>query len=321
MFDIFFTSAILASFLAGMVALFAPCCISVMLPAYFASTFARRRALVAMTFVFAAGVGTVILPIALGAAAIGALINEHHTVIYLAGGTLMLVLGLYMIVGGKLMLPMPGFQARSGRGPLAVYSLGMFSGVASSCCAPVLAGVVALAGVSGSFTAAIVLGVAYVFGMVFPLFVISLLWDRFNWGESRLLRGKRFTVRAFGRELVLHSTALASGLILIAMSGVVFAIAARGNAMPSSGWQLTLSARIQHYAAVVKDWAGVAPGWLSAAALFIGLALLVWVAVGQALRLRQAPAPDSAVPDADSSSARGLDAAKVAASVPREELR
>src|SRR5256712_13366281 len=225
-----------------MVALFAPCCISVMLPAYFATSFATKRALVAMTFVFAAGLGLIILPIALGAAAIGSAISAHHLIFYLAGGALMLALGLYMLVGGKLMLPMPAMRARGGSGPLAVLSLGAFSGVASSCCAPVLAGVAALSGASGSFSSALVLGVAYVFGMVFPLFVIALLWDRFNWGESRLLKGRRFSLRAAGRTVSVHSTALVSGLILIGMGGVVIWIAARGNSMPSSGWQVSLSA-------------------------------------------------------------------------------
>src|SRR2546427_9229811 len=112
---------------------------------------------------------------------------------------------------------MPGRGPRRGSGPLAVLSLGAFSGVASSCCAPVLAGVAALSGVSGSFSNALILGVGYVFGMVFPLFVIALLWDRFNWGESRLLKGERFSIPLFGRRLALHSTTLASGLILIAM--------------------------------------------------------------------------------------------------------
>src|SRR5713226_7073942 len=260
--DILFGGAVLASFLAGMVALFAPCCISVMLPAYFASSFATKRALITMTFVFAAGLSLIILPIALGAAAIGALIAGHHLVFYLAGGTLMLALGFYMLVGGKLMLPMPALRARRGSGPLAVLSLGAFSGVASSCCAPVLAGVATLSGASGSFGAALVLGIGYVFGMVFPLFVIALLWDRFNWGESRLLKGKRFSLRFFGRRLVLHSTALASGLILIAMGAFVLVIAFRGNSMPSSGWQLSLSAHVQHYAHVVKTWAHALPDWV-----------------------------------------------------------
>lgn len=274
--------AVLASFLAGMVALFAPCCISVMLPAYFASSFATRRALVAMTFVFAAGLALIILPIALGAAALGSLINGHHMVFYLAGGLMMLALGVYVIVGGKLALPMPGFRARGGRGPLAVLSLGAFSGVASSCCAPVLAGVAALAGASGSFSAALVLGIAYVFGMVFPLFLIALLWDQFHLGESTLLRGRRFSVRAFGRQVALHSTALASGLILVAMGAVVTAISFGGNSMPSSGWQVSLSAHLQHDAHVVREWASTVPGWITGLGLLALLGALAWKALGQA---------------------------------------
>lgn len=60
--SIFFGGSVLAAVVAGSIALFAPCCISVMLPAYFASSFQNRRLLVAMTFLFAAGVGTVVLP-------------------------------------------------------------------------------------------------------------------------------------------------------------------------------------------------------------------------------------------------------------------
>ena len=278
---VLFGGAVLASFLAGVVALFAPCCISVMLPAYFASSFATKRALLAMTFVFAAGLGLIILPIALGAAAIGSAISAHHLLFYLAGGVMMLALGLYMLVGGRLMLPMPAMRTRRGSGPLAVLSLGAFSGIASSCCAPVLAGVAALSGASGSFSNALVLGVAYVFGMVFPLLVIALLWDRFDWGESRLLKGKRFTVAIGGRRLALQSTALASGLILVAMGVVVIVIAFRGNAMPSSGWQVSLSAHVQHYAHLLKLWLGTLPGWITGIGIFAALAALAWKALGQ----------------------------------------
>jgi cytochrome c biogenesis protein CcdA len=288
--DVLFGGTVIASFIAGIVALFAPCCISVMLPAYFASSFERRRSLVAMTFVFAAGVALVILPIALGAAAIGAAINEHHLEIYLAGGALMLALGAFMIAGGKLRLPMPGLRARERQGPVAVFTLGAFSGVASACCAPVLAGVLALSGVSASFSAALVLGVAYVFGMVFPLFLIALLWERFDWGESRLLRGRTFRPRVLGRELAIHSTALVSGLLLLAIGSFMVAIAFSGNPMPSSGWRLELTARLQHYGSVLTDWAETIPGWISAAALVALLAALAWRALGEAARGTDAPA-------------------------------
>ncbi|MFL5697075.1 MAG: hypothetical protein ACJ797_08240 [Ktedonobacteraceae bacterium] len=45
--SIFFGGSVLAAVIAGAIALFAPCCISVMLPAYFASSFQNRRLLVA----------------------------------------------------------------------------------------------------------------------------------------------------------------------------------------------------------------------------------------------------------------------------------
>ena len=282
---VLFGGAVLASFLSGMVALFAPCCISVMLPSYFASTFATKRALVAMTFIFAGGIALVILPIALGAAAVGSFTSAQHMWIYLAGGTLMLALGFYMLVGGKLALPMPGMRARQGRGPGAVFSLGAFSGVASSCCAPVLAGVAALAGVSGSYSAALTLGVAYVFGMVFPLFLIALLWDRFDWGESRLLRGRTLHLRLLGHARSISATALASGLILVAMGVVVIVIAFQGNAMPSSGWQVALSAHMQHSAHLVSVWAQTLPGWLTGVALVVLLAALAWRGLRQASTL------------------------------------
>lgn len=296
--NVLFGGAVFASFLAGMVALFAPCCISVMLPAYFASTFDRRRMLIAMTFVFAAGVALIILPIALGAAGIGALINEQHLIVYLVGGSLMLAFGIYVLAGGRLMLPMPGMRARERKGPLAVFSLGAFSGMASACCAPVLAGVVALAGATGSFSAALILGIAYVFGMVFPLFVIALLWDRFNFGESRLLRGRTFRPRVLGRQLALHSTALASGLLLISMGVFAIVIGLRGNSMAASGWQLEVSARLQHYASVLTDWADTI-GWITGIGLFALLGLLVWKALGQAAGVDQTEPPEDEIDSED----------------------
>src|SRR5438270_535130 len=148
--SIFFGGSLLAAIIAGAIALFAPCCISVMLPAYFASSFQNRRLLVAMTFLFAAGIATVILPIAMGASVLRQLLTSQHTAIYVTGGVLMLALAIYVLLGGQIHLPMPGRRAGGKTGMLSVYSLGIFSGVASSCCAPVLAGVIALSSVASS---------------------------------------------------------------------------------------------------------------------------------------------------------------------------
>src|SRR5260370_1165776 len=106
--SIFFGGSVLAAIIAGAIALFAPCCISGMLPAYFASSFQNRRLLVAMTFLFAAGIATVILPIAMGASVLRQLLTTQHTAIYVTGGALMLALAIYFLLGGPIHLPMPG---------------------------------------------------------------------------------------------------------------------------------------------------------------------------------------------------------------------
>ncbi len=280
--SIFFGGSLVAATVAGAIALFAPCCISVMLPAYFASSFQNRRLLVAMTFLFAAGIATVILPLVMGAAVLRRLFITEHTTIYVAGGLLMLGLALYILAGGQIHLPMPGRRAGGKAGPLSVYSLGLFSGVASSCCAPVLAGVLALSGVASSFGLALGLGAAYVFGMVAPLFALSLLWERFDWRSSRLFRPRTFTWRLGSLRRTLTSTNMASGLLLALMGVVTLWIGVTGDAMPaSSGWQAIVAVRLQHYGQVITNALAWIPSWLAAGGLLLVVGLLAWRALGQ----------------------------------------
>ncbi len=280
--SIFFGGSLVAATVAGAIALFAPCCISVMLPAYFASSFQNRRLLVAMTFLFAAGIATVILPLVMGAAVLRRLFITEHTTIYVTGGLLMLGLALYILAGGQIHLPMPGRRAGGKAGPLSVYSLGLFSGVASSCCAPVLAGVLALSGVASSFGLALGLGTAYVFGMVAPLFALSLLWERFDWRSSRLFRPRTFTWRLGSLRRTLTSTNLASGLLLALMGVVTLWIGVTGDAMPaSSGWQAIVAVRLQHYGQVITNALAWIPSWLAAAGLLLVVGLLAWRALRQ----------------------------------------
>lgn len=286
--SIFFGGSVLAAVVAGSIALFAPCCISVMLPAYFASSFQNRRLLVAMTFLFAAGVATVILPIAMGAQALRTLFLTEHTPIYVVGGGLMLAFGAYVLLGGQMHLPMPG--RRPGRsGVFGVYTLGIFSGVASSCCAPVLAGVIALSGVASSFGLAIGLGSAYVFGMVAPLFVISLLWDRYDWKSSRLFRPRSFTWRVGPLRRTISGTNLASGVLLVVMGLAAVWIGVASDGMPAAGgWQARVSARLQHYGSVVTDAVAWVPTWAGATILLIAVGLLARRALQQVTRANAA---------------------------------
>lgn len=278
--ELLLSTTVLASFIGGILALLAPCCVSVMLPAYFASTFRRRTRLLSMTLVFAVGVGTVILPIALGASALSRLLNERHAIVFSLGGTAMVAAGFAMLAGWRFMLPMPSAPGSSGGGIGSVYTLGAFSGAASACCAPVLAGVAAVSGATASFPAAMAVGVAYVFGMVAPLTVIALLWDRRDWGAARLLATRTTTVGVAGyRRSMLLSTALSAGLMIL-MGVLTVILAVTGQSMATDGWQIRVTAALDHAATVAQDAVSFIPGWASALLVFGALAALVVLATG-----------------------------------------
>jgi cytochrome c-type biogenesis protein len=209
-------TTLLVSFLGGMVALLAPCCVSVMLPAYLATGFRDRGGVSAATLVFAAGVGTVILPIGLGAAALSRLFVEQHMLIYLIGGAAMLAGGVAVLSGWVPKLPMPGGRT-GGSGFGSAYLLGAFSGIASACCAPVLAGVAVLSGAAGSFPAALAIGLAYVAGMVAPLAVAGLLWERRREHATRLFTARVVQLRLGGWRRPVPLGTLLGGLLLIGM--------------------------------------------------------------------------------------------------------
>jgi cytochrome c-type biogenesis protein len=308
--DLLITSTVLASFVGGILALLAPCCISVMLPAYFASTFKRRTQIVAMTMVFTAGVGTVILPIALGASALSSLLLGQHAWIFGVGGALMALAGLAMIAGWKFSLPMPGGGASGGGGVRGVYGLGVFAGAASACCAPVLLGVAALSGAAASFPVALAVGVAYVFGMVAPLALIALLWDRRDWSASRLQ--SRTIAVPFGstRRAVPLGNVLSGGLLVL-MGALTSLLAVSGKAMDTAEWQVRAGAWLQHIASVVLDALSWLPGWAGALLVFGALAGVITVAVRQSSSSRGTdsaarPSNDNAADDAAADDAAAL---------------
>lgn len=273
--ELLLTGTVLAAFLGGMVALLAPCCVSVMLPAYFAATFRRRSRVLVMTLVFALGVGTVILPIGMGATALSRLISGQHFTVFAIMGLLMTAGGVAMLLGWKPPIPMPAMRGGGGPGTGGVYLLGVFSGAASACCAPVLTGVATVSGAVASFPAALTVGVAYVFGMVAPLCALALLWDRRDWGTSRLFTAAARPVR-IGR-LRVSLSAVISGAVLAVLGVLTIVIAFTGPNMGTDGWQAQMTAWLGHAAAVVRHALAWLPGWAGVALVFLALLGVLWV--------------------------------------------
>ena len=227
-------TTLLASFLGGVVALLAPCCVSVMLPAYLATGFRHRGGVVPATLVFGAGVATLILPIGLGATALSRLLFGGHLWVFSIGGGLMIVGGVAVLAGWSPNLPMPGARAARAGSYRSAYLLGVFSGAASACCAPVLAGVAVLSGAAASFPVALAVGVAYVAGMVTPLAVIALIWDARRERATRALTDKTIVLRWGQHRRTLALGTAISGALMIAMGLLAIVLAVTGPGMPTA---------------------------------------------------------------------------------------
>ena len=171
--------SLISAFLAGIVALFAPCCITFLLPAYLGSVFKEKKQVMLMTLVFGAGIFVVLMPAVLGVSLISKFVFRYHDLTYYLGGVVMVGVGLLSLFGIKL--PMPHFAARqqtSERPDVgSTFTLGVFSGLTSACCAPVLIGILALTFLTPSFWLAILTGVVYVLGMVAPLLISGYFID------------------------------------------------------------------------------------------------------------------------------------------------
>nr|WP_202519994.1 cytochrome c biogenesis CcdA family protein [Streptomyces sp. SID1034] len=210
----------MAAFLGGLLALLSPCS-ALLLPAFFAYSISSRTKLLARTGIFYAGLATTLVPLGAAGSYAGRLFYGHRDQLVLFGGWLIIVLGIAQIVG-------MGFASRrmtelSGKirptTAVSVYALGAVYGLAGFCAGPILGSVLTVAAVSGSPVYGGLLLAVYALGMAVPLFLLALLWERFELGGRKWLRGR---VLKLGR-LELHTTSLLSGLFFIALGALFLA--------------------------------------------------------------------------------------------------
>lgn len=222
------TVSLITAFFGGIVALFAPCCITYLLPSYLANIFRSKVNVLAMTLIFGLGIATVLVPTALGIRAIGQLFTQFHTQTYIIGSSFMILLGLMELTGKKITLPMIHLtiDLNAHQNVAAVFVLGIFSGITSSCCTPVLAGVLTLSFLSPSFFWAGLAGVAYVFGMVVPLVILALVLDKVNWSR-RIPELRTKTVNFTGRKILLTDAIAGTLYILVGITFSVLAVTGR----------------------------------------------------------------------------------------------
>jgi cytochrome c-type biogenesis protein len=246
--DALFAGSLAAAFAAGLVAFAAPCCAGVMLPTYLAAVSGGSRLRMArLSAVYVLGVAVVVMPITLGASALAATVSDWHAQLFVLGGVMMLFVAVGLWRGTMLPVNVPK-PALTGS-TASVFGLGAFSGAATACCAPVLAGALALSATTADVVGGFLLGAAYVIGLVAPLVPIALLAGR--------VRGRvpdpKLTLRIAGYTKRLTASRLVGSVLFGALGLLFIALALTGNSETAPAFQETLGVWARRVGARVDD--------------------------------------------------------------------
>ncbi len=221
--DFLFGISLTASFLAGVLALFAPCCITFLFPSYLGMVFKSSSAkasegqgnVIFYTIVFALGLSFILIPVAFGARALIFFFDAYHQQIYYLGALFLIFMGIMTI---KPLFNFPvifHFKPQIGKkvNTVSVFGLGLMSGLTSACCAPVLFAAITLTTLSPTLIQALFVSFAYVLGIVFPLFILSLSYQKMTKRISGKNRERIYKIFKFLGAAIFIISGLAIGIL------------------------------------------------------------------------------------------------------------
>jgi cytochrome c biogenesis protein CcdA len=239
--ELLVSASFIAAFFAGVAALFAPCCVTVLLPTYFASIFKQRSTIFLMTFVYFLGLLVIFMPIGFGVSAITQIFSAYHNVIFYIGSIFLIILGLIMVLGLQFSFPVLVHPQLKNSNFISVFVLGVFSGIATTCCAPVLAGVLALAALPNSLLLGGAYTLAYVLGMVIPLFILSMLLDKKKFTQNFFAFRKTVSYQIFGKKIRLTLSNLLSGAMFLILGIIILYLSFTNNLITHASYQIDIN--------------------------------------------------------------------------------
>ena len=222
------------TFLAGLFSFLSPCTLPI-LPAYFAFTFqAKRDRVTIMSIAFFLGLATTIVVLGASATALSRFLFGYLSLLTSLGGVLIIVFGVMSFFGigfsGMQLLerPVGGIVGSYLYG--ATFALGW-----SACVGPILGALLTMLATQGIAVAqGALLAFVYALGLGTPLIIISTYFSRLGNGSKfwQVIKGKAYFVTIGGRELMLHTTSMASGVLLVLMGLLL----ATGNLATIGEW-------------------------------------------------------------------------------------
>ena len=215
------------AFLAGALSFLSPCCLPI-LSAYFALTFqARRERVVLMTIAFFLGLATTLVVLGATATLMSQLLFSNLRELTLVGGLIVIGFGVMSLLGkgftGLRLLDRPNATYAGSYIYGATFALGW-----TACVGPILGTVLTLLAAQGvTVLQGAALAFIYALGVGTPLIVTATWWSRLRPEGTRdswlwrMMRGRGFTLALGRTTLQLHTTSIASGVLLIGMGALL----------------------------------------------------------------------------------------------------
>ncbi|MCX7541724.1 cytochrome c biogenesis CcdA family protein [Corynebacterium sp. P5848] len=243
---------VVGAFLGGVLSILSPCS-ALLLPAFFAYAFTSKRQLVGRTAVFFAGLASVLVPVGAGIGGFSSLFTQHRDTVISVAGWVMVALGVWSLLG--LGFRIPGLSTMNNRirgtGWLPVFALGAVYGFAGFCAGPLLGAVLATSALGGSAVYGALVMACYALGMTVPLFLLALLWDRFDLGRASWLRGREIHIG----PIHTNTLSIAAGFLFIGI-GALFLTSHGTSALPTlldTETQFRLQNRVAQFAAGIDN--------------------------------------------------------------------
>lgn len=282
--ELLVSASFIASFFAGVAALFAPCCVTVLLPTYMASIFKQRSTIFVMTFVYFLGLLAVFMPIGLGVSLVTQLFSAYHNIIFILGSAFLIFLGLTLLFGIQFSFPTLVHPQLKNSGFISVFVLGIFSAIATTCCAPVLAGVLALAALPASFLLGGAYTLAYVLGMVIPLFALSMVLDKTKFTKNFFTFRKTVSYSILGKKVRLTVSNLFSGAMFLLLGVIIIYLALTNNLVTHASYQISINVYLTRFIQTIGNYTKILPEPVWAIIFFIIFLVITLKALSEFLK-------------------------------------
>ena len=184
-------------------------------------------------------------------------------------------------MGKKFSLPFKVHPKLEANNAGSVYVLGIFSGIATTCCAPVLAGVIALTVMPGSVFLGVMYTLAYVLGMVIPLFILASLVDKTNATNRFMVLKRQVEYTFLGSKIRAAVSDIISGAIFLLMGLITTYLAFTNKLFVHSAYQMNINIYVDKITKAIGGIIGFVPQYVWALVVLLIIILITKKSINQ----------------------------------------